>query len=186
MKLKIVRDEDPMCPREWENFGTMACWHNKYKLGDEQPQLEPKDFIDDLPEGTVILPLYLYDHSGITMNTTGFTSPWDSGQVGIIYCTPKTLSKKHGTNLPLRNGKLDSAVEEQTIQIMKDEVEVYDQFLRGDVWGFQLIKECPECGHDTEVEDSCFGFFGDNMEAIKDYLDEQYWPQLEEAWENRE
>ena len=26
-------------------------------------------------EGMVILPLYLYDHSGITMNTTGFSCP---------------------------------------------------------------------------------------------------------------
>ena len=33
----------------------------------------------------LMLPLYLYDHSGITMNTTGFSCPWDSGQVGWIY-----------------------------------------------------------------------------------------------------
>ena len=38
-------------------------------------------------DGMVILPLYLYDHSGITMNTCGFSCPWDSGQVGWIYAS---------------------------------------------------------------------------------------------------
>ena len=33
-------------------------------------------------DGFVFLPLYLFDHSGITMNTSGFSCPWDSGQVG--------------------------------------------------------------------------------------------------------
>ncbi len=36
---------------------------------------------------------------------------------------------------------------------MRGEVEVYDQYLRGDVWGFEVIE-------DGEVKDSCWGFFG--------------------------
>ena len=43
-------------------------------------------------DGFVFLPLYLFDHSGITMNTSGFSCPWDSGQVGWIFCTPDILS----------------------------------------------------------------------------------------------
>ena len=32
-----------------------------------------------------ILPLYLYDHSGLTMSTNDFGDRWDSGCVGFIY-----------------------------------------------------------------------------------------------------
>ena len=43
-------------------------------------------------DGMVILPLYLYDHSGITMNTCGFSCPWDSGQVlSLIHISGKSL-----------------------------------------------------------------------------------------------
>jgi hypothetical protein len=44
----------------------------------------------------VILPLYLYDHSGITMNTTGFSCPWDSGQVGWIYTSKENAVEMLG------------------------------------------------------------------------------------------
>jgi hypothetical protein len=33
-KIKIVFDEDIWSPRDWDNLGTMVCWHRRYKLGD--------------------------------------------------------------------------------------------------------------------------------------------------------
>ena len=44
----------------------------------------------------LMLPLYLYDHSGITMNTTGFSCPWDSGQVGWIYASKEDALREFG------------------------------------------------------------------------------------------
>ncbi len=44
----------------------------------------------------VILPLYLYDHGGITMRTNPFSCPWDSGQVGWIYAPKKTFIDETG------------------------------------------------------------------------------------------
>jgi len=43
----------------------------------------------------IILPLYLYDHSGITMNTTGFSCGWDSGQVGYIVMSYEKIRKEY-------------------------------------------------------------------------------------------
>ena len=37
-----------------------------------------------LKDKVFYLPLYLYDHSGITMSTGSFCDSWDSGQVGFI------------------------------------------------------------------------------------------------------
>ena len=46
----------------------------------------------------VILPLYLYDHSGITISTRPFSCPWDSGQVGWIYASKDTFREMTGNS----------------------------------------------------------------------------------------
>jgi hypothetical protein len=130
----------------------------------------------------VILPLYLYDHSGITMNVGGFSCPWDSGQVGYIVCS---LSKALECWL-LSEGDWDTEVEytdgpvtlrEGTTRNLKCEVETYAQFLEGNVYGF-IVEECEECdccGHaEWEHVDSCFGFYGYDPEenGMADHLDD--------------
>lgn len=44
----------------------------------------------------IILPLYLYDHGGITISTRPFSCPWDSGQVGYIYASKDKFRKETG------------------------------------------------------------------------------------------
>lgn len=105
--LKVVQDSDAMNPRKdmdgW--IGTMVCAHRRYELGDEQAQNLDSyrgwaawliGEIGRPDEDIVALPLYLYDHSGITMNTTGFHCPWDSGQVGWIYATKQKFLDETG------------------------------------------------------------------------------------------
>ncbi len=75
--------------------------------------------------GWLILPLYLYDHGGITMNTTGFYCPWDSGQVGYIYLTPTEIAAEYGDTSPESY--------ERARKYLIGEVETYDQYLTGDV-----------------------------------------------------
>jgi len=109
-------------------------------------------------DGTVILPLYLYDHSGITMSTGGFSCPWDSGQVGWIYADHEMIEKEYG--------KVTPETVEKARQLLEGEVKSYDYFLTGQCYGFQLFKD------DVEM-DSCWGFLGDIrdiQDAVKDYL----------------
>ena len=40
-RFRLVHDDEPQSPREWDNLGTMACWHRRYTLGDEQPSASP-------------------------------------------------------------------------------------------------------------------------------------------------
>ena len=87
-KINIWHDQDPMNPREWDNIGKMVCFHNRYKLGDDHDFRDSEDFDAFLVEEKdklYILPLYLYDHGGITMKTSPFSCGWDSGQVGFIF-----------------------------------------------------------------------------------------------------
>jgi hypothetical protein len=138
----------------------MVCWHPRYNLGDEQiSRDEAQEAYESVPEDAVVLPLFLYDHGGITMNTTGFHCQWDSGQVGYIYITKEKIIEEYGN---------DSAETRERVNgYLKGEVETYDQYIRGDVYGF-VIEEVSTCDHGhehaTEV-DSCWGFFGHDPET---------------------
>jgi hypothetical protein len=127
----------------------MVCFHGRYNLGDKT-DLKPEQFSgwDELEEhlkeeckATHILPLFLYEHGNITMNTSGFHCPWDSGQVGFIYATEETI-KESGVN------------PEGVDKWLQEEVKIYDQYLCGDVYGY--IIEDTEGNH----VDSCWGFYG--------------------------
>lgn len=149
--LEIDTDDMPPDPRkEWEHIGTIATWHGRYQLGDEQPKKDPQEFQEELPEGTVILPVYMLDHSGITLSTGPFSCPWDSGQVGIIYVTPDRL-------------KAESIDWSRAEEILKSEIVEYDQYVKGEIYCFRTytMVTCGECGHaEEEMLDSCTGFFG--------------------------
>ncbi len=124
-------------------------------------------------KGAVILPLYLYDHSGITISTSSFNDPWDSGQVGWIYVLNDAIKKEFCV------AEITDEIRQKAIDILKNEVETYDTYLRGDVYGYVLEEKikCEHCGHvDTREIDSCWGFYGYNPKTngIADYIPEEY------------
>lgn len=184
--VKVKRDPDPESPRSWDNLGTMACWHRRYRLGDVQPKQDPEEWLaENAPEGSVVLPLYLYDHGGITMRTGPFSCPWDSGRVGYIVASVDKIRKEYSVD---EITDLRVKVEE----VLRAEVSVYDDFLTGNVWGYSIdaTYPCDGCGslvHEHEHEDSCWGFFGnDALEAMKEHVAGKYHAALEAAWEDRQ
>lgn len=184
--VKVVQDTDPGSPREWDNLGVMACWHRRYNLGDVQPKQDPQEWLAaNAPKGSIVLPLYLFDHSGISMSTGSFGDPWDSGQVGYIVATPEAIRKN------FMKKRITAKMRAQVEEILKSEVKIYDDFLTGNVWGYTIesIKDCESCGSkthgDEDVDDSCWGFFGDDLSGMKEHVDPKYHSALEEAWSNR-
>lgn len=148
--IKIIPDFDPLNPRkEYDHAGTMVCWHSRYNLGDKNPFDTPQDALDHFKEhNSVFLPLYLYDHSGVTISTKPFSCPWDSGQAGFIYADQETIAKEWGNKPEARD---------KAIKYLKAEVETYDQYINGQVYGFVI-----EDSKGEEIEDgSCWGFYGD-------------------------
>lgn len=164
--IKIILDPDPENPRDYDNLGTMVCWHRRYNLGDQHNHNDPRDLLIDLSQSSVdtdlsmkdlfaradkhavILPLFLYDHSGITMNTTGFHCPWDSGQVGYVYVTLEDIRKEYGAT------RVSKVLRERVAKHLRQEVETYDHYLTGNCYGFVVEKG------EEEVA-SCWGFLGD-------------------------
>lgn len=120
--------------------------------------------IDDLKEllaereDTVILPLYLYDHSGLAMSTVPFAgrashAEWDSGQVGYIYTNRDDIRRDFGEVTPETIKQAGAALE--------SEVRQYDAYLRGDCWGYRTYMH----GRET---DACWGFLGDIDDIRRD------------------
>lgn len=174
MTIKIMSDDDPESPREWENFGKMACVHSRYNLGDEDHSDELKIITNEcgnwdeceaelkkraVENGdpiAVILPISIYDHSGITMFVGG-ASGWDCGKVGFIYCTKKDILKEWG-------GKyLTKKMLKKAEDLLNGEVETYDVYIRGDVVGYMIMDENGE-----DIDDgSCWGYYS-TEDAIAD------------------
>ena len=150
--VKIYQDEDAQNPRkEWDNFGKMVCAHRRYNLGDEE--FSPEEIQEIAARSDVLyLPLYLIDHSGLSMNTGGFTScdpqGWDWGCVGIIYADRDMVFKEFGTR------RFTKKLKYKVSQLLRHEVKAYDQYLTGDVYGYVVEDE------DGENLDSCWGFYG--------------------------
>ena len=174
--LQIFNDEWAESPREWDNLGTMAIFHRRYDFGDKV-NFSSDDFnswtemekylINDL-DAAVILPIYMYDHSGITINTTGFSCPWDSGQVGFIYVTKQEVRDNYKVK------RITNKLRDRVEKVLQDEVKTMDYYITGEVYGYQVIKRSLEEGQvREEILDSCSGFYGDDFEknGIADYID---------------
>lgn len=103
--------------------------------------------------GLILLPLYLYDHGGITMSTGSFGCCWDSGQVGWIYATADMIRKEYG----------DAGKEnyERARALLESEVQTYDLYLTGQCYGYR-------CLEGEEEVDSCWGFLGDFDDCVKE------------------
>ena len=58
--LHVWFEENPLNPRrDWDNITTMACWHPRYRLGDEKDDKEPEDFWrrlvrENVPEAEIL------------------------------------------------------------------------------------------------------------------------------------
>jgi hypothetical protein len=168
--LIIHRDDDPQDPRaDYDNFGHMACYHRDYRLGDKKERLDPKvvnsedyeslqDYLEKERDAEILLPLYLLDHSGLWIRTGRYACDpggWDTSMVGYIYCTKKEIEREWGTG-PDAYEKAEACLE--------SEVGVYNDYLTGNVHGFET-----EAWDDEDCIDSCWGYIGNYEDYLQDW-----------------
>lgn len=145
--IKIMQDEYPINPRiDFDNAGTMVCFHKKYNLGDKH-KYDIED-IADLEANNICLPIYMYDHSGITIKTSPFSCRFDSGQLGIIFISYANALKE------FKADSINPELIAKAKQLLQYEVEEYDKYLQGDVWHYSITNS-----NDIEI-DGCGGFYG--------------------------
>jgi len=175
-KINIYPDDTiNESPREWDNLGVMVCFHGRHTLGDKTKLTS--DMFDSweelykylVEEGAVLIsPLYMYDHSGIHIKIGNFYgcglpqghAHFDSGQIGFTYTTRKKILECCGS---YKDGKCSSkrvskVMLEKAKQVLTAEVETYDQYCAGDVYGYMI--EDPE----GNEKGGCWGYYGYDFE----------------------
>lgn len=172
--VEIYYDEDCTSPRDWDNVGTMCCFHKRYNLGDKHEFT--KEFISQFKDFEAfenylikeknlvyIMPIYLLDHGVIRMSVRDFGDPWDSGMVGFIYASKEKVLSNYNSKWKVITEKRKKLIKAHLIA----EVEEYDMFLSGDAYGYKAISK-----QTHEEIDSCWGFLG--LDHIMENLNEQY------------
>jgi hypothetical protein len=172
--IHIHADNDPQDPREWFNLGTIIAFHRRYTLGDKH-DYRTDDFSgwDDMQiqiekdnPGAVILPVYMYDHSGVALSTRSFLgrahhAEWDSGRVGFIIATRASIKEARGWD------RLTAPRIKEIQASLIAEIETYSKYMNGEAYGFSV--EDP--GTDDVIE-SCWGYddIDDCIEEAKSYV----------------
>lgn len=165
--ILINQDEMAENPRTtWDNFGKMVCFPPEYNLGDAHKIKDIHHLIAMLTENKdkyIFFPLRLYDHSGITIsvnNNYPYTDKWDSTFVGFIYVELDNTEISNWSKEWIEKYHKNKTKQEIISDILKSEVEIYDKYLTGDVYYY-----------DIEGIDYCGGFFGTDFEknGLLDY-----------------
>lgn len=187
-RFKIEDDDDPLNPRfDYDNMGTMNIWWNRYSFGDNKGKGNPDEMLNDLirenvpkekydedkleyewmknykmvllQEHIVLLPCFIYEHSGVTISCSNASYPyndrWDAGMAGFIYATKGDYCKW----MCLKDVD-DETYRKHAREILVAEVREYDMYLQNECYGFVRDKY-DESIDEWYEEDSCWGFLTD-------------------------
>ncbi len=154
-------------PRDWDNMGTMTCFHPNYELGDKHEFSDPLELKEILDRPDVIaLPLYLYDHSGISISVSHvypYDDKWDSMTVGYIWVDKAKIREC----FQVKN--VTQSIRQKVIDSLVCEINTYNHFITGNVYGYTIHNRSGLC------VDSCWGYFGD----YNDYMTPECKKQVE-------
>ena len=156
--LEIECDNYAEDPREWENVCKMICWHGRYQIGDKNKYATPDSFLKAVgakvngdvitwPENIVAKPIYMMDHSEVSISLTDFGDKWDSGQIGWIYTTKAAVKKNFGAD----NWK------ENAEKAIAAEMKIENDYISGNVFCYHLIVN-------GVLSSGCGGFYGSTLE----------------------
>lgn len=161
MEYTIHSDHDAISPRENNNLGTIAYCSNRYLLGDQQVTWNQLyKLIKDRDK--IGIPVYAYIHGGVTINTTGFSCGWDSGLVGYIYVSKDKVRSEFSVK------NLSSKLKGQVLEVLKAEIEEFDNYLTGEVYGYDIVDN-------GQVIDACWGFYGKEAVIMAAEESLKYW-----------
>lgn len=183
--IRIVIDEDPMDPRDGDGFANLVMYHSRYNLpndvdfpfrGDDYGSWEEiGQALRDDYGAALILPVFMFDHSGVSYRTEPYGDRWDSGQVGFIFATDAQIREWQGL---APDAPITPEIEKLITDGLRAEVDEYSAWAGGEVYGyiietaettFKLEADGTELAGSARIVavppgehvDSCWGFIGD-------------------------
>lgn len=117
----------------------------------------------------IFLPVYLLDHSGLSLRTGRFMEDpggWDTSFIGFTYTTKETIINVYGDAEPENTKKAE--------KLLIAELETYGHYISGEVYGYSV--ESTERNKSINCYDSCWGFYGHEsydymIEVAKENID---------------
>ena len=167
-KIEIHRDDCDDSPRGWDNICIFHIAHRRYSFGDENHnsgESIKKAERQAIAQGDIVLPLYMYDHSGITISLSPFSCRWDSGQVGSVVIPRLKMIEEFGKK------NFTPKLKARALEVAKGEVETMDRFVTNQVYGYKVFG--PILGDDDDDDcrdelEACWGFYGEISELIEE------------------
>lgn len=175
--IKISVDEFPSDPyNDWCQLSHIVAWHNHYILGKKSDHEQFKkqenfaEFVKEQHGKIVLLNLYMYDHSGISLSTSRtypFNDRWDACQVGYAYVTYEEIRNEYNVK------HVTKKLIEKTINLINAEIETYNQYLNGSVYAFTVynVEKCNKGHTHQEIADSLSDIYGD-LNDVKEAIRE--------------
>lgn len=125
-------------PRNWDNLGLMVLSHKQYdfpndvkvNFGDFFNWEEVKKHLKKEHKAIHILPVQIYDHSGVRLYVGTTHDRWDGGQVGFVFTTEEQIKKSGQESLTAKEIK----------KILTGEVDIYSKYVNGEVY-FSEVKD---------------------------------------------
>ena len=151
-ELRTVQDENAEAPNEWGDDAVFLVTKNHRYFSVEAPEGWSLGRVCEMSKGDmknfVAFPLYAYIHSGVALSLGQeypFNDQWDSCRIGYVVVKKAGF----GTECDLR-------------EVAAGFVTTWNQYLSGDVWGYQIVRiDTCDLGHThEEVVESCYGFYG--------------------------
>jgi len=159
--VKVLQDETEENPRDWDNLSKFVFFHKRYDLPNEL-NLDINQFSsgDEIGKhlreelgAEIVVPVYMYDHSGISISRHyryPYDDPWDAGQVGFAVVLSSDILKEYSVE------HITEIIRHKALAVLDSEIATYNAYLTGDVYGY--VVETP----DGEYVSSCWGYYGDD------------------------
>ena len=162
LKAEIVHDDSAESPRTFaEPLWNLVSNYRRISLDEGELTLE--ELMENrkrLERDYLIVPVYMYIHSGIALSLAPFSCPWDSGLGFVAYVSKADLRKEYNVK------RLTPAVKQRAMDCLGSEVEEYGAYLNGNTFG--VVVTDMESGEETD--DTCWGFYG--SESATDYANQ--------------
>jgi len=168
-KIVIENDDDPQNPRtEWDNLTEIHCCSSRYYLGEHNH----KDWDDcraaiaeHKRNGAMVFQVFAYIHGSTHLSLESFHNAclpqghayFDSGPCGWIVVPKKGIMENWGGK------KWTKKLREKAYDVAKGDIETFNQYLNGEVYGYIV----------DDGGDSCWGYYSveDAMDEAKSIVD---------------
>jgi len=188
--VKITIDEYPSDPfNDWDKFSHLVAWHSRYEFGNKtdieqwKHQEDFEQWVKEQHGKILIMPLYLYNHSGISLSveyTYPYNDRWGAGQIGYAYATYQEIRENYLIK------RITKKTIKKAIELIKAEIEAYNQYLSGNVYQAEIytVEKCDKGHTHIDIEDSISSIYGD-LEDIKKTLPDYFGNEVKNLdWQN--